>query len=405
MGRFWLFAVALIFAAAGAIAVLLLQNVQVTSQAKDLSIGTTIAVDPAATIAHQKGVASVARLTESIYLGDVLETGTDGAIRIQLADATFFSLGASASARVDSFVYDPGRNSSSLSVAFQRGAFRFVSGRALHPDPQKPVVNTPVAAIGMRGTGINGVIGPEAEALFRRIDASFVPDGGDATSATLILLTDGAIDVDGSGQRITLDVPGQALFFRRKGAPPIGPVMVWTALRTEIAGLASPPGLGGEPLPPARSRMMVPPPEASPTPLQVAPTPTPSPSPSAKPSPRPSVSPSPRPTPTAKPMPTPSPKATPRPTPRPTLTPRPMPSPRFTPKPTPTPSPRFTPRPTPTPRVTPRPTPTPRFTPRPTPIPRFTPRPTPTPRPTLTPRPTRVPLTNVPRPTPTPVKR
>ncbi len=50
-----------------------------------------------------------------------------------------------------------------------------------------------------------------------RIDPGFAPDGGDATSATLILLTEGAIDVEGSGVRILMDVPGQVLFFPRPG--------------------------------------------------------------------------------------------------------------------------------------------------------------------------------------------
>lgn len=397
MGRFWLFAVAMIFAAAGAFAVLILRPAEKPAPA-NAAIGATIAVDPDATIAAQAGATLVARLTSPVHLNDLIATGPDGAIRVQFTDATFFSLGANASARVDTYVFDPENNSSGISMALQRGAFRFVSGRARHEEGRTRV-NTPVAVIGVRGTGFNVVIGPQAEVLFRRVDPRFVPDGGDASTATLILLTEGAVDVDGSGQKVALEIPGQVLFFRRRGEPPIGPLMAWTAVRTEIGALASPPALGPEP---GGREPPVPPPVTSP---------------GASPSPKPSVTPSPTPrsTPTVRPTPTPSPKATPRPTPRPTFTPRPTPTPRITPKPTPTPrftprptpTPRFTPRPTPTPRVTPRPTPTPRFTPRPTPTPRFTPRPTPTATPR--PRPTRAPLTNVPRtrPTgsPTPVKR
>ena len=397
MGRLWLFAVAVVFAAAGAIAVLILRPAAPDPATGNSAVGATVAVDPAATIAAKAGTPVVAQLTSPVHMGDLLETGPDGAIRVQFTDATFFSVGANGSARIDSYVFDPDAGTSKLSMAFLRGAFRFVSGGPLHASASAPSVQTPVAAIGMRGTGVSGVIGPDAEALFARIDPSFVSDHGDATNATLILLTDGAIDVDGSGVKVAMDVPGQALFFRRKGAAPIGPIEVPAMLGAAILVKGSPPSLGAEPERSAREAMAVPPmPSPSASPTRVAPSPVPTVKPSPKPSASPTVKPTPSPTVRPTPTPSPSPKVTPRPT--------PSPSPRFTPRPTPTP--RFTPRPTPTPRVTPRPTPTPRVTPRPTPTPRITPRPRPTATPT--PRPTpRIPLTNVPRlrPTATPVKR
>jgi len=393
MGRLWLFAVALVFAAAGAIAVLILRPAAPDPAAANAAIGATVAVDPSATIAPQAGVPIVAQLTSAVHLGDLLDTGPDGAIRVQFTDATFFSVGANASARIDRFVFDPDRATSSLSLAFLRGAFRFVSGGPLHASASAtPAVQTPVAAIGVRGTGFNGMIGPGAEALFARIDPGFVSDKGDATTATLILLTDGAIDVDGSGVKVAMEVPGQALFFRRKGAAPIGPVDVPPMLRAAIQLAGSPPSLGAEPARSAREAIVVPSVPAPSSPVRPAPSPSAKPSP--KPSPSPTVRPTPKPSPTTRPTPTPSPRVTPRPTPSPRFTPRATPTPRFTPRVTPTP--RFTPRPTPTPKATPRATPTPRSTPRPTP--RATPRATPTTKP-------RTPVTSRPRPTSTPVKR
>src|SRR5690606_29274225 len=150
------------------------------------------------------------------------------------------SLGANGSVRIDTYVFDPERGASKLKLAFQRGAFRFVSGGPLHAYRDQVPVQTPAAAIGIRGTAFNGVIGPDAEPLFARIDPGFVSDGGDTATATLILLTAGAIDVDGSGMRIAMDVPGQALFFRRTGAPPIGPVMVPGEQIVAVAERASP---------------------------------------------------------------------------------------------------------------------------------------------------------------------
>jgi len=403
MGRFWLFAVALVFAGVGAIAALILRPPAPDPNATNPAVGATVAVEPAATIAPLSGTPVVAQLTSPVHMGDLLDTAANGAIRVQFTDSTFFSLGGNASARIDNFVFDPDRATSRLSLAFLRGAFRLVSGGPLHASAGEPSVQTPVAAIGMRGTAFSGVIGPDAETMFARIDPGFVSDHGDATTATLILLTEGAIDVDGSGVKIAMDVPGQALFFRRKGAAPIGPIDVPPMLRSAILLKSSPPGLGPEPGRRTSEEVVAPPParpSPSASPTRAAPGVKPTPKPSASPTVRPTPTPSPRVTP--KPTPTPSPKATPRPTPTPRFTPRPTPTPRFTPRPMPTP--RFTPRPTPTPRFTPKPTPTPRVTPRPTPTPRSTPRPGPTAKPT--PRPTpRIPLTNRPRPTPTPAKR
>lgn len=392
MGRTGLLLVGLVFAVVGAVAALILRPpAPDPAAAGNTSIGATVAVAPSATIAPQGGNPVVAQLTSAIHLNDLLETGANGAIRVQFTDSTFFSLGSNGSARVDTYVFDPDRATSALSLTFLRGAFRFVSGGPLHANPGGPSVQTPVAAIGMRGTGVNGVIGPEAEALFARIDPGFAPDGGDSTNATLILLTDGAIDVDGSGVKIAMDVPGQAVFFRRKGAPPIGPVTVPPMVAAAVTLLVSPPRLGLEPdRGGSRETMIAPEPEvsptSSPTPERVVPVAVPS----VKPTPKPSALPSPKPTVRPTPTPSPSPKVTPRPTPSPRVTPKPTPTPRATPRPTPTP--KVTPRPTPTPRITPRPTPTVKPTPRPTP--RATPTSKPTPRPTTRPKPT-----------PTPVKR
>jgi len=352
-GKLWLGILLLLVA--GAAAWFLLRPVPQAPAGTDGAIGSTIAVDPAATIATPPGAAEVARLEAPVHANDLVATGPDGAIRVRFTDASFFSIGANASVTIDSYVFDPARSASRLSLGFTRGAFRFVSGAPVHAYPGQPAVRTPVAVIGIRGTGLAGVIGPGAEALYRLIDRTYVPDGGDVSNATLILLTAGAIDVDGSGVRTSLDVPGQVVFFRRPGAPPLRPGGVSPEIIARIVGLASPPELGPEP---GGKAPVVPP----------SPTPPPSPSPTAVPAP------SPTPTRALVPEPTPTPRATPSPRPTPTFSPRPRPS--FTPAGTRTP--------TPTPSPTTRPPQT-RFPLRDLlPVIRR-PRPTPTPTPTLAP--------------------
>lgn len=362
-------------------------------EAAQVSIGAAVAVDPAATITSPPGPAETAEVDAPVFTDDIVETGPGGALRVRFADSTVFSVGANARAKIDRFVFDSGRGASSMSVKFTKGAFRFVSGKPLHADPGQVPVHTPVASIGIRGTAFNGVVGPEAVALWRAIDASYRPDGGDMSEATLILLGAGAIEVDASGTRILLDTPGAALFIPRRGAKPLGPVTLTAWMRARIETMGSPPSLGPEPggTPPT------PTPEPSPTPgasATAVATPAPSPSPSRAPPPV-------RPTPQASPTSAgPTPGATPRPRPtfrppvtRPTTTPSPRPS--FRPpvtKPTATPRPTYRP---PVARPTGTPSPRPTFRP---PVVRPTARPSP--RPTL-----RAPVRNRPTPAPTPTLR
>jgi hypothetical protein len=371
----WVAIGAVLLAAGAALAMALLSRPE--SALGGGPVGTAVAVDPAATIA-----AVTAQLASPVRPQDLIETGPDGAIRVRFVDATFFSLGANASVRIDKYVFDPARDASSMSLDFTRGAFRFVSGKPLHTDSGQVPVRTPVAVIGIRGTAFTGVIGPDAETLWRSLDPGYRPDGGDVGEATLILLGAGAIDVDGSGVRTPLDIPGQALFFRRRGAPPLGPLMVRPQSHVRIEALGSPPNLGPEPgaSPPPRS------PSAGGLPA-TPPGPAPGPT-AARPRPPPTASPevpSPRPTPAVRSTPRPTPSPYVPPTQRPTATPSSRPT--FRPpvaRPTSTPSPRPTLRPpvtrpiaTPSPRPTFRP-PVTRATAPPRPPIRVRPRPTPT---------------------------
>lgn len=215
-------------------------------------VGTTIAVRNLATVTTPPQGARRAVVKLPVLAGDLFTTGRDSAVRVQLADATFFSLGANASARIDRFVYDPARGASKVTLSFMRGAFRFASGKPTHAYPGQTAIVTPTATIGIRGTIVTGVIGPEALAYYREADPSLPPDTADAESATLIILSDagaegGGADVTGSGVLTELRTAGEAVFFRRPGGPPLPPRMLPPELRGAIEGRAAPPGLGREP--------------------------------------------------------------------------------------------------------------------------------------------------------------
>jgi len=91
---------------------------------------------------------------DSVFQGDVLESGPDGAVGILLADETTFSMGESGRMVLDEMIYDPGTQEGSVSLSVLQGVFTFVSGQVAKTDPDAMTLDTPVATIGIRGTQV-----------------------------------------------------------------------------------------------------------------------------------------------------------------------------------------------------------------------------------------------------------
>jgi hypothetical protein len=204
--------------------------------------------------------AHAAVLRERLFMADQVQTGAASQLQLLLLDRTTFTVGANARVTIDRFVYDPAANSRSVGINVAHGAFRFMSGRALGRPSGSVNVRTPVAAIGVRGTIFEGVVGEEAiriaedEPAVGRVKA----DKGDAS---LIVLRGpgprtqgdtvaGAIDVTAGGRTATLDGPDLAVYAPRDGAPLIGPFRISPAGLAALQSLlqpgpGAPPGGGG----------------------------------------------------------------------------------------------------------------------------------------------------------------
>ena len=89
---------------------------------------------------------------DSIFQGDVIETGNSGSVSLVMADDTVFSLDANGEVTMDEMVYDPVAQSGTISATLVKGVFSFVSGQIAKTDPDAMVLSTPVATIGIRGT-------------------------------------------------------------------------------------------------------------------------------------------------------------------------------------------------------------------------------------------------------------
>lgn len=175
------------------------------------------------------------QLRQRIALADQIQTGPKSQLQMLLLDKSIFTVGPNARLTIDRYVYDPDHNSRSMGATVTRGAFRFMSGR--RTSGGSSTINTPVAAIGVRGTIVEGVVGEDA--MLIAANEAGVPRRvrGDPETASLIVLrgpgartqgnvAPGAIDVSAGGRTVTADRPMQAVYVPYEGAAPIGPFVL-----------------------------------------------------------------------------------------------------------------------------------------------------------------------------------
>lgn len=160
-----------------------------------------------------------AALRGQVRTGDVFVSGAQSQLQILLRDRSIFTVGSNARVTIDRFVIDTDRSVGGASASVARGALRFVSGRG---GARSSAVRTPVVSIGVRGTAVETVVGPDA-LLVLDGHPDLPPFAGAPDDATLVVLrgpgprgsgldTPGAIDITSSDSTFTLERPGLAMF-------------------------------------------------------------------------------------------------------------------------------------------------------------------------------------------------
>ena len=179
-----------------------------------------------------------------VNFGDRVATAAASRLEVSLLDRSVLTVGANAQLEIDRFVYDPGRGVAGVAVSVLRGAFRFASDNR-GAQPEAIAFRTPGSAIGIRGTVIEGVVGPAAIAFLAGIPGA--PDlSAESDSAAVIILREGAIGIAVNGQSVVLDRPVQMVALTRTRLyPPFG-VTDETTRRFE-ALLPTRPGTSGPP--------------------------------------------------------------------------------------------------------------------------------------------------------------
>jgi len=174
------------------------------------------------------------RLKGRVNMGDYIQTGTSGVLQILLRDRTSLTIGKNGRLTIDRFVYDPATNASEVTATVTKGAFRFISGKAMRNRKGRSQIRTPVGSIGIRGTIFEGAVGTEAIALAQKTD---LPDSvlqSANEEATFVVLRGpgastqgdeeaGAVDFVTDSGIFPLERSGDAYFVPRKNARPFGP--------------------------------------------------------------------------------------------------------------------------------------------------------------------------------------
>lgn len=133
------------------------------------------------------------RITQgkAVSTNEQVNTGADSAARLAFIDGSRLELGANAEIRLDKLVYDPARGPFSGDIHLSRGLLRLVGG----PNPKDLRIVTPTMAIGVRGTRLAVLVGPQ---------------GSEVT------ILDGTVIVTIGAERLTLST-GQTLLIGPRG--------------------------------------------------------------------------------------------------------------------------------------------------------------------------------------------
>jgi hypothetical protein len=153
-------------------------------------IGSVEAADGSVWAVRADGSRVELQTGDAIYQGDRIETGEAGAIGVEFADGSAFSLGANGDLTIDEMIYNPATQEGSSFFSVAQGAFSFISGSIAKTTPDGMMVETPVATIGVRGTKVVGEAGPEGtENSFTLLRED------DGTTGEIVVYNEGGIQV------------------------------------------------------------------------------------------------------------------------------------------------------------------------------------------------------------------
>jgi hypothetical protein len=84
--------------------------------------------------------------------GDSIKTGSNSSVGLIFEDDTVVSLGPGSEMEIDEFLFNPAERQLSFVARMIKGTFSFITGQIAKLAPQKVILETPGATLGVRGT-------------------------------------------------------------------------------------------------------------------------------------------------------------------------------------------------------------------------------------------------------------
>jgi hypothetical protein len=180
-------------------------------------------------VTESTGVAVIKRGKETITIakGTVVQTNDkietkNGKVKIVFKDDTNVTVTESSALVIDDFVYDPKSGAGKLGLKAAAGTVRYVSG-AIAKDPKNVKINTPTAAITVRGTDFVMAVSETGSSMIMLMPTCEIEQGVNLKGLTC---GSGAIDVETPAGIVKMNRPYQATIVETAGQAPLPPITV-----------------------------------------------------------------------------------------------------------------------------------------------------------------------------------
>jgi hypothetical protein len=183
-------------------------------------IGSVTEASGTAVIKRGKDVIQIVKGTE-IKTNDKVET-KNGKVKIVFKDDTNVTVTESSTLVIDDFVYDPKSGAGKLGLKAAAGTVRYVSG-AIAKDPKNVKINTPTAAIAVRGTDFVMAVSETGASMIMLMPTCEIEQNVNLKGLSC---GSGAIDVETPSGIVKLNRPYQATLVETLNGIPSPAVIV-----------------------------------------------------------------------------------------------------------------------------------------------------------------------------------
>ena len=183
-------------------------------------IGSVTESSGTAIIKRGKDTIQIVKGTE-IKTNDKIET-KNGKVKIVFKDDTNVTVTESSSLVIDDFVYDPKSGAGRLGLKAAAGTVRYVSG-SIAKDPKNVKINTPTAAIAVRGTDFVMAVSETGASMIMLMPRCEIEQNVNLKGLTC---GSGAIDVETPSGIVKLNRPYQATLVETLNGVPSPAVIV-----------------------------------------------------------------------------------------------------------------------------------------------------------------------------------